>query len=51
MFMSGCECVSVWVCPGVCMCYSYVRTCVFMSLSQATNAALCVSGCEFVVVY
>ena len=32
------------------MCYSYVWMRVFMRLSQATNAARCVSGCEFMSV-
>ena len=46
--VSVCECMRV--CAYACMCYSYVWMSVFMRLSQATNAARCVSGCEFVSV-
>ena len=45
LFMCGCMCVSVCsVCAYACTCYSYIWMRVFIRLSQATNAALWVSG-------
>ena len=41
-------CVVVCVCVCVCVGYSCVLMCVCMSLSEFTNAARCISGCEFV---
>ena len=47
-FTCGCKCVIM--CAYACMGYSCVLMCVCMSLSEFTNAARCITRCEFVIV-
>ena len=48
VWLCVCVCVCVCVCAYACMGYSCVLMCVCMSLSEFTNAARFISGCEFV---